>query len=92
MRWHIHAHAKKWDTCVDIVAAIIKLAPRRGDALIPRSFVLHESKRTQEAFDQLRPVADKFPKVWTIPYNLACYAAQMQQLNAARDWQEDEVL
>jgi hypothetical protein len=29
VRWHIHAHAKKWDACVDIADAIIKLAPGR---------------------------------------------------------------
>jgi hypothetical protein len=28
-------------------------------------------KRTQEAFDELLPVAGTFPKVWTIPYNLS---------------------
>ena len=30
-----------------------------------------ELKRTQEAFDLLLPAAEKFPKVWTVSYNLA---------------------
>jgi tetratricopeptide (TPR) repeat protein len=27
-----------------------------------------------------------FPKVWTIPYNLACYCAQLGQLNECQEW------
>src|SRR5260370_41444926 len=76
LRWHIFAKAQRWDACVDLAGAIIKLDPNRPDAWIHRSFALHEMKRTQEAFDQLLPVADRFPEVWTIPYNLACYCAQ----------------
>jgi hypothetical protein len=32
------------------------------------------------------PIADKFPSEWVIPYNLACYAAQLGDLIAVRDW------
>ena len=41
---------------------------------IHRSYVLHEQKRTREAWDLLLPAAKKFPEDFTIPYNLACYA------------------
>jgi tetratricopeptide (TPR) repeat protein len=71
---------------VDIADAIIKLAPDRVNGWIHRSFALHELKRTQEAFDQLVPVADKFSKVWTIPYNLACYCAQLGRLEECKAW------
>lgn len=37
-------------------------------------------------FDQLLPVADTFPKVWTIPYNLACYCAQLRRLDESQEW------
>jgi tetratricopeptide (TPR) repeat protein len=86
IRWHVCAHAKKWAACVDIAEAIIKLDPTRPDAWIHRSFALHELKRTQDAFDQLLPVADRFPEVWTIPYNLACYCAQLGRLDECRKW------
>jgi hypothetical protein len=43
-------------------------------------------KRTQEAFDQLLPVVGKFPKVWTIPYDLACYSSQLHQFDDAQKW------
>jgi tetratricopeptide (TPR) repeat protein len=86
VRWQIYAKGKKWEACVDIAAAIIKLAPDRPDAWIHRSFALHELKRTQEAFDHLLPVADRFPKMWTIPYNLACYCAQLGRLDECQAW------
>jgi tetratricopeptide (TPR) repeat protein len=81
-----HAHGKKWDACVDVAEAIITLDPDRSSAWIQRSFALHELKRTQEAFDQLLPVADRFPEVWMIPYNLACYCAQLGRLDESREW------
>jgi len=31
VRWQIYAKEKKWEACVDIAAAIIKLAPNRSD-------------------------------------------------------------
>ena len=50
------------------------------------AFALHELKRTQEAFDALLPVADKFPEQWVIPYNLACYTCQLGRMDEARGW------
>ena len=86
IRWQIYAHAKKWEACVDLAGATIKLDPNRLDAWIHRSFALHELKRTLEAFNSLLPVANSFPKVWTIPYNLACYCAQLGRLDESRAW------
>src|ERR1043165_4852280 len=60
VRWHICAKAKKWPDCVEIAEGIIQLAPNRVDGWLHRSFALHEMRRTQEAFDQLVPVVDKF--------------------------------
>lgn len=86
IRWHIYAKEKKWDACVDIAATIIKLAPENYHGWIHRSFALHELKRTEEAFENLLPVADKFPDSWTIPYNLACYLAQLHRIDEAQVW------
>ena len=86
MRWHIYAKKEEWSACVGIADAIILIDPNQPEAWIHRSFALHELKRTQEAFDQLLPVADKFPKLWTIPYNLACYCAQLGRLEEGKAW------
>ena len=86
VRWQIYARAEKWEACADIAEAIIKLDPDRPDAWIHRSYALHELGRTQAAFDELLPVADKFPKVWTIAYNLSCYCARLGRMDECREW------
>ena len=86
LRWHISAKEKNWAACVDLAEAIIKLAPDRADGWIHRAFALHELKRTQEALHQLLPAVGLFPKVWTIPYNLACYASVLRQFDKAQQW------
>jgi tetratricopeptide (TPR) repeat protein len=45
VRWEIYAKAKKWEECVDIAGAIIKIDPNRSEAWIHRSFALYELKR-----------------------------------------------
>ncbi len=47
---------------------------------------LHELKRPGAAFDHLLPAAKQFPKVWLIPYNLACYCAQTGRLEECEEW------
>jgi tetratricopeptide (TPR) repeat protein len=42
----------------------------------------------REAFDHLLPAADRFPRVWIIPYNLACCRAQLGRVDQARRWFE----
>lgn len=77
VRYAIYAKVKRWDACVDIANAVVAEAPSLAEGWINRSFALHELKRTQEALDKLLSVAGAFPEVWTIPYNLACYACQL---------------
>jgi tetratricopeptide (TPR) repeat protein len=86
LRWHIHAAAKRWQAAVDVAETLVGLAPERVNAWVHRSFALHELKRTQEAYDKLVPAAESFSKVWTVPYNLACYCAQLGRLQESRTW------
>ncbi len=86
VRWHIHASLKQWDVCLDSANAIINLDPRRPNAWIHRSFALHELKQTRQAFEELLPAAGIFPGIWTIPYNLACYQAQLGLLSESAEW------
>lgn len=86
MRWTICSHAGCWEAAVDAATASVRQDPDRPGAWVHRSYALHELKRTQEALEQLLPAAELFPEVWTIPYNLACYCAQLGRLPEARDW------
>lgn len=86
VRLLISIQAQQWENCVELAGALIALAPGRLDAWIHRSYALHELRRTQEAFDLLLPVAERAGSVWTVPYNLACYCAQLGRLAESRDW------
>jgi predicted Zn-dependent protease len=86
VRLQIYWAAKKWEACVEIASALVRLKPDSEFGWIGRSFALHELKRTEEAYDLLLPAKEKFPKNWTIPYNLACYCAQLNRLDEAQDW------
>jgi len=42
--------------------------------------------RTREALENLLPLVSRFPRVSTIPYNLACYACQLGDPVGAQRW------
>jgi tetratricopeptide (TPR) repeat protein len=86
VRWHIYAKESKWDACVDIACTLVKLAPKRSESWIHRSFALHCLNRTQEAYDNLLPAAEKFSDVWQIPYNLACYCSVLGKFDDSQHW------
>ena len=86
VRWHLNVQQKKWAACLDIANTLIKLDPLSSSGWVNWANTLYWAGRTQEAFDGLLPLIVEFPKVWAIPYNLACYCAQLGKLNEARTW------
>ncbi len=86
IRWQIYAKEKKWSACVDIANGIMSQDPDRDTGWIHHSVALHELKRTEEAYMHLAAVADDFPNNWRLPYNLACYCAQLGRNDEAQDW------
>src|SRR3989442_7415443 len=89
--WAVEAQARNWKACLDLAQAIVTIAPQRPTGWIKRSFVLHRLKRTQEALNHLFPAAEKFSHIAIIPYNLACYAAQLRCLWEAERWLKQAV-
>lgn len=84
VRWLIYQKVKNWELCKDIGTALVKLAPERIAGWIDRSFALHEMKRTQEAYDALKPALDTFKKEYLVWYNMACYACVLGDKDEAR--------
>ena len=77
VQWEVCRQLKQWELCVQGGAALVKLQPDDAQGWIHRSFALHELRRTKEAYDLLLPALETFPAETTIPYNLACYSAQL---------------
>jgi len=86
VRWGIEAQTGDWPLCLEIAQTLITVVPERPSGWIKRSYVLHRLKRSQEALDGLFSVVEKFSKIAIIPYNLACYSAQLGCFWEAERW------
>jgi tetratricopeptide (TPR) repeat protein len=86
VQWHIYAKENQWDACLDIGSTLVRIAPERSDSWIHHSFALHCLGRTQEALENLGPVAERFSDIWQVPYNLSCYCSALGRLDDAQDW------
>ena len=88
VRWLICAEEGHWDEGLQIARALLRNAPDRSSGWLHQAYALRRvaDGSVKRAWDALLPAFDKFPKVAIISYNLACYACQMAQLDAARVW------
>lgn len=86
VRWEIEAKEKDWVSSLETARKLIAGAPKESEGWVKQSYSLHELKRTQEAWDSLWAVAERFPKLSIIPYNLACYACQLGDHVTALQW------
>jgi Flp pilus assembly protein TadD len=86
LQWRLHAARNAWEEALETAEAVTRAAPDRPSGWIHQSYSLHELRRTSEAKEVLVPVANKFPKEFVIPYNLACYACALGDLEDAQSW------
>jgi tetratricopeptide (TPR) repeat protein len=88
VRWLVSAQQKHWEEGLQIAQALLRRAPKRSSGWLHQAYALRRvpDGSVQKAWEALLPALDKFPKQPTIPFNLSCYACQMGQLDAARDW------
>jgi predicted Zn-dependent protease len=88
LRWSILAEEKRWDEGLQVAQVLLRRAPERPTGWLHRAYALRRAPDggLQKAWEALLPAFDKFPKEAIIPFNLSCYACQMRQLDAARDW------
>lgn len=84
--WRLCAGEQDWSAALAAAQRLIDVDPEEPTGWIHQSYSLHELKRTQEARNQLLVVAEKFARISTVAYNLACYACQLGHLDEARRW------
>jgi len=90
MFWRVYAEWKKWQPAYEVAARLVEEHPEEAAGWIHRAYALRRMKGggLQAAFEALLPVLKRFPLEYVIPYNLACYCAQLDKLIEARDWLE----
>jgi len=91
VRYEVCAKAEKWELAADVARAISEIVPHDPFGCVHMAYALHAMKCTKQAWSVLIPVVDMFPKVYIIRYNLACYACQMGDLDAAMQWLEKAI-
>jgi predicted Zn-dependent protease len=87
-RWLIAADEKQWEEGLRIAQALLQQAPKRPSGWLHQAYALRRvpAGGVARAWEALLPASAKFPKEDVIPYNLSCYACQMNQLDTARLW------
>ncbi len=88
LEWALRAKSECWIEAKVVAETLVRVAPERPFGWIHLAYCLRrvEGGGLQSAWDLLRPAYDRFPEEEIIPYNLACYAAQMGQLDEAWEW------
>jgi Flp pilus assembly protein TadD len=86
LHWRICAEEKDWPTAFAIARQLVQAAPDDATGWIHQSYCLHELRQTEQARTLLLGVAERFSRISTVAYNLACYACQLRQPEEARRW------
>jgi tetratricopeptide (TPR) repeat protein len=86
-RWAICARAEDWPAALEVSQSLFQAAPDLSAAWFHHAYSLRRVPEggLQAAWNALFPALEKFPREGIIPYNLACYACQLGQLDKARD-------
>ena len=90
MRWHICAQSGQWDACADLARAITHTEPNGATGWLHLAYSVRRMDKgsVKSAWDTLVSVADRFPNVPTVAFNLACYACLLGNLNEGWHWLE----
>jgi tetratricopeptide (TPR) repeat protein len=88
VRYGVYSKAEKWDVAAEVAAALVKLQPNESGAWTMLAYATRRKPGggIPQAMEILASVVKRFPKVWMIPYNLACYCAQLGRLEESEDW------
>jgi len=86
LRWNLYNKARQHVIAADLALGIQRRFPDEPAGYIWRSISLEKLCRFQHAYDNLRPVAGKFPDTGIIPFFLATYACELGNVGEARAW------
>jgi tetratricopeptide (TPR) repeat protein len=87
-RWQLEATRTDWDAALTVARDLLRFAPDNGANWLHYAYALRRARDggLDKAFAALEPAAQTFLAEPVIPFNLACYACQMGNLDQARQW------
>lgn len=88
LEWALRARLGEWIEAQGVAESLLREAPDRPFGWIHLAYCLRRipGGGLESAWELLRPAFDRFPTEKIIPYNLACYAAQLGRLDEAWEW------
>ncbi len=86
--WSVHAATHDWESALPIAEKLVEVAPDRASGWLHLAYARRRVPHggLSAAWDTLHPAFERFPKEAIIPFNLACYAAQLGRADEAWDW------
>jgi tetratricopeptide (TPR) repeat protein len=91
MRYEVYEAAEKWDLALVVAEHLKEVLPENQWGYFYTAYVLHELKRTQEAYDMVKAVIQKFPEHQLMHFNPACYSCQLGKLKESMEWLEKAI-
>jgi Flp pilus assembly protein TadD len=88
LRLGIAMHIRDWVHAESTARRLIELHPHTADGWIGLAYARRRlpDGGVKSAYETLVPVSDTFAKEPIVPFNLACYACQLGELERARAW------
>lgn len=91
--WQVYGDQKNWAEALRIAREMVQLDPTLVSGYIQEAYALRRAPGggVEQARKILLAAVRLFPDEDLIPYNLACYAAQLGQLDEAWDWLQKSI-
>ena len=88
IQWLIYEKTKDWVEAEKVARELVRIDPQNATGWIHLAYSTRRvpGKGISAAWEILITALDKFPEEPVIPYNLACYAAQLARLEEAWEW------
>jgi tetratricopeptide (TPR) repeat protein len=81
----VYQRWEKWSEAESVATRLLEIEPEDPNWLVARAYAIRRSRGLVFANEALLQASAKFPNCGTIQFNLACYAAQLGQLEEARE-------
>jgi len=91
MSYKIYSKAGKWDMAVEVAKGLREILPDNQWGHFYTAYALHKLKLTQDTYDTLKAVIEKFSEHFLMRYNLACYSCQLGKLVESLAWLEKAI-
>jgi hypothetical protein len=86
MRWRVFAKSEKWDTCLEIATALIRVTPDRPIGWIHQAVSLDKLGRTADAKEVPLGAVKTIGPSSICAFHIACFCAQLGQFAEAQEW------